>query len=253
VIFTSLPHRDVYGAASTPRQCHGDVPTTGIKPLTMLENAQPPMLAGESGYHRIRSDIILGVLTPSVRLRLDSMKVDYGLSINTLREVLNRLASEGFVVAEAQRGFEVAPVSIQNLRELAQLRILLEQYAMTASFQAGDMEWEGRVVSAHHKLAATERIIRAEGDLPELRKRYDSEFHQALISNCGSQELVNMHAIVFDKYFRYTLQYAGRSTVEQHQALLDCALARDVDRAKLVLVAHINQCVDHALATGTLR
>jgi GntR family carbon starvation induced transcriptional regulator len=114
--------------------------------LTILERSQPqpPMSAGDSGYHRIRSDIIFGVLTPSGRLKLDSMKEDYGVSVSTLREILNRLASEGFVVAEGQRGFEVAPVSIQNLRELAQLRILLEHHAMTESFRAGDMEWEGR-------------------------------------------------------------------------------------------------------------
>ena len=61
-------------------------------------------------------EIILGILSPSERLRLDSMKVEYGVSINTLREVLNRLVSEGLVVSEAQRGFEVAPVSVQNLR-----------------------------------------------------------------------------------------------------------------------------------------
>ena len=119
----------------------------------MLEHSQSPLSAGDNGYRRIRSDIIFGVLTPSGRLKLDSIKEDYGLSVSTLREILNRLSSEGFVVAEGQRGFEVAPVSIQNLRELAQLRILLEHHAMTESFRAGDMEWEGRVVSAHHKLA----------------------------------------------------------------------------------------------------
>ena len=97
----------------------------GTLELSILEQAQPSMSAGDSGYRRIRSDIIFGVLTPSGRLKLDSMKEDYGLSVSTLREILNRLASEGFVVAEGQRGFEVAPVSIQNLRELAQLRILL--------------------------------------------------------------------------------------------------------------------------------
>ena len=167
------------------------------------------------------------------------MKEDYGLSVSTLREILNRLASEGFVVAEGQRGFEVAPVSIQNLRELAQLRILLEHHAMTESFRAGDMEWEGRVVSAHHKLAATERAILTEGDDPELRKRYDSEFHQALISSCGSRELMQTHAIVFDKYFRYALQYRGSATVEQHRALLECALKRDAEGARQILTDHI--------------
>jgi GntR family transcriptional regulator, carbon starvation induced regulator len=163
------------------------------------------------------------------------------------------LASEGFVVAEGQRGFEVAPVSIQNLRELAQLRILLEHHAMTESFRAGDMEWEGRVVSAHHKLAATERAILTAGDDPELRKRYDGEFHQALISSCGSRELMQTHAVVFDKYFRYALQYRGSATVAQHQALLDCALKRDAEGAKSILTEHINSCVAHALSIGTLK
>ncbi len=188
-------------------------PQDGTKTLTILEHSQSPLSAGDSGYQRIRSDIIFGVLTPSGRLKLESMKEDYGVSVSTLREILNRLASEGFVVAEGQRGFEVAPVSIQNLRELAQLRILLEHHAMTESFRAGDMEWEGRVVSAHHKLAATERAILTDGDDPELRKRYDGEFHQALISNCGSHELMQTHAVVFDKYFRYALQYRGSATV----------------------------------------
>jgi len=101
--------------------------------MTSLEGR--PLSAGDSGYKRIRSDIIFGVLTPSGRLRLDAMKEDYGVSISTLREILNRLASEGFVVAEGQRGFELAPVSIQNLRELADLRILLEHHAMAESFR----------------------------------------------------------------------------------------------------------------------
>ncbi len=175
--------------------------------MTSLE--ERPLSAGDSGYRRIRSDIIFGVLTPSGRLRLDAMKEDYGVSISTLREILNRLTSEGFVVAEGQRGFEVAPISIQNLRELAGLRILLEHHAMAESFRAGDVEWEGRVVSAHHKLAATERTVLTEGDDPELRKRYDGEFHQALISSCGSRELMHTHAVVFDKYFRYALRYRG--------------------------------------------
>jgi DNA-binding GntR family transcriptional regulator len=177
----------------------------------------------------------------------------YGTSISTLRELLNRMCAEGFIVAEGQRGFEVAAVSIQNLRELAQLRILLEHHAMTESFRAGDMEWEGRVVSAHHKLAATERTIQTAGDDPELRRRYDSEFHQALISSCGSRELMHTHATVFDKYFRYALVYRGSATVAQHKALLDCALKRDAEGAKAILTEHINSCVAHALSIGALK
>ena len=79
--------------------------------------------------------------------------------MSTLREILSRLTSGGLVLAEGRRGFEVAPVSVDNLEELAELRLLLEGHAMEAVFARADMEWEGRVVAAHHKLAATERLM----------------------------------------------------------------------------------------------
>ena len=47
------------------------------------------------------------------------------------------------------------------------------------------------------------------------------------------------HAVVFDKYFRYALQYRGSATVEQHQALLECALERNAEKARQILTEHI--------------
>ena len=136
------------------------------------------------------------------------------------------------MLAEGRRGFEVAPVSVDNLKELAELRLLLETHAMGVSFANADVEWEGRVVSAHHKLASTDRLM--ETGLGELEqwKRYDGEFHQALISNCGSRTLMETHALVFDKYFRYQMvafSYRGSEPAEQHKALLEAALKRDAD------------------------
>ena len=210
---------------------------------------------GEKTYRRIRTDIIFGTLAPGEKLKLDRMREEYGASVSTLRELLNRLASEGLVMAEGQRGFEVAPVSAQNLRELAELRLLLETHAMAQSFAAGDMDWEGRVVSAHHKLAATEKRQQA-GDRAdnETWKRYDFEFHHALISACGSDTLLEAHAPVFDKYLRYLMIagiYRGEITAQEHRTLLDCALRRDARTASDVLKVHIEACVDFTLATGT--
>ena len=128
---------------------------------------------------------------------------------------------------------------------------------MQVSFANADVEWEGRVVSAHHKLASTERLM--ETGLGELEqwKRYDGEFHQALIvSNCGSRALMEMHALVFDKYFRYLMvafSYRGSEPAAQHRTLLDSALKRDAATATATLRAHVNNCVEHALATAALR
>src|SRR3954470_13810051 len=107
----------------------------------------------DRAYARIRTDIIFGRLEPGARLRLDALAERYGASVSTLREILSRLTSDGFVVAEGQRGFQVAPVSPAGFEDVAAMRLLLEEYALPLSFAAGDLEWEGRVVASHHKLS----------------------------------------------------------------------------------------------------
>jgi DNA-binding GntR family transcriptional regulator len=211
---------------------------------------------GESAYQRIRADIVFGRLPPGRKLKLERLKADYEASVSTLREILGRLSSERLVVAEGQKGFEVAPVSIANLREIAALRQLLECRALEQSFRAGDMEWEGRVVAAHHRLARMEERM-AEGDRTRTEewKQYDWQFHQALISACGSKMLIDTHAAVFDKYLRYqmiALSYRGEIAANEHALLLQCAIKRDAARACEVLTRHVAGGVEHALATGTI-
>jgi DNA-binding GntR family transcriptional regulator len=212
-----------------------------------------PLSVGEQAYQRIRSDIVFGRIRPGAKLRLDRMKAEYGAGIGTLREILNRLAAEGLVLAEGQRGFEVPPVTEQNLRELADLRLLLEGHALAQSFAAGDMEWEGRVVAAHHKLGVMERRMLEGEPETELWKRYDWEFHQALISACGSRELMAAHASAFDKYLRYlmvSLCFRGEEAAAEHRALRDAALARDAAGAIAILTRHVVSCVEVTLASG---
>lgn len=228
-----------------------------MKTVDADEEAGTLLTIGENAYRRIRSDIIFGRLSPGQKLKLEKLRDPYGASISTLREILNRLSSEGLVLAEGQRGFEVAPVSAENLKEIAALRLLLETHALEESFAAGDMEWEGRVVAAHHKLARLEARMR-EGDRSEteLWKRYDWEFHQALISACGSKVLMDAHAGVFDKYLRYqmiALSFRGDIAAMEHKIMHDSALARDAATARDVLRRHVEGGVEHALATGTIR
>src|SRR3569833_496462 len=212
--------------------------------------------AGEKAYRRIRGDIIAGQLEPSQRLKLDGLKETYGVSISTLRELLNRLTSEGLLVAEGARGFEAAPISRQNFKETANLRLLLESHALEESFAAGDMEWEGRVVAAHHKLSAVAaRAHAGNRAAPDAWKRDDFEFHHALLSACGSKVLLDTHSAVFDKYLRYLIiavVFRGEVTAREHRALLECDLKRDVRKAKEVLVLHIQECVTFTLAKGAL-
>ena len=202
---------------------------------------------GETVYRRVRADILYGRLAPGQKLALERMRDAYGSAVSTLREIFNSLASEGLITAEGARGFEVAAISPANLREVAAMRQLLECDALRSSFEAGDVEWESRVVAAHHKLASFEKRLAA-GDRSdeEVMRRYDWEFHNALISACGSRMLIDMHSSVYDKYLRYLMLAAvfrGAPVVHEHQKLLACALARDWRGAQAITVTHIQDCV----------
>jgi DNA-binding GntR family transcriptional regulator len=210
----------------------------------------------DRAYVRIRADLVFGRLRPGARLPLDRLAAEYGASVSTLREILSRLASEGLVVAQGQRGFKVAPVSPEGFEDVAAMRLLLETYAIPMSFAAGDLEWESRVVAAHHKLAHMEQAMLAgERTGTELWKRYDREFHQALIEACGSQTLLDLYGGVFDQYLRYQMVavvFRGEVAAQEHRVLLHCALARNAEEACTVLDRHVNGCVVHTLSSGAL-
>jgi DNA-binding GntR family transcriptional regulator len=202
---------------------------------------------GEATYRRVRADIVYGRLAPGQKLTLERMREAYGSAVSTLREIFNGLASEGLITAEGARGFEVASISAANLREIAAMRQLLECDALRSSFEAGDVEWEARVVAAHHKLAMLEKRMAA-GDRSEeeVMRRYDWEFHNALISACGSRLLLDMHAGIYDKYLRYLMLasvFRGEPVVVEHRALLNAALERDWRAAQAITVTHIQDCV----------
>lgn len=207
---------------------------------------------GDIAYRAIRDDIIFARLKPGERLRLEPIRKKYGVSVTTLREILNRLTSEGFVRAEGQKGFEVAAVSDADLEELSELRILLESHAVRQSFELGDLDWEGRVVAAHHKLQVLERrMMGGDVSVRAAWKRADWEFHHTLIQACGSHQLLQTHGAVFDKYLRYqmlTLTFRGEVAAREHKQLADAALARDAAAATQVLARHIRGGVEHSIA-----
>lgn len=207
---------------------------------------------GTSTYSKIKRDIIFGELAPGVKLKLGALKNRYSASVSTLRETLNRLASDGFVSAEEQRGFFVTQVSRDDLIEITNLRILLECHALETSVREGDADWEGNLVAAHHKLHLMEKkMLTGDESEKETWKRFDWEFHLALIQACNSKNLLKLHSTIYDKYLRYqmlVLTYRGEKAVQEHKAMFDAALARDAKLAVQHLENHIQNGLNHALA-----
>jgi len=217
---------------------------------------EPSETVSDVVFRQIRQDIISGTLAPGAKIKLEQAKERYCISISSLREILSRLTTENLVLAEGQRGFEVSPASRKELEELADLRTVLETHAIGLSFVSGNLEWEGRIVAAHHKLAAAEKKLLA-GDVSRTIDwvRYDWEFHQAIVSACNSTTLMAALSSVFDRFLRYHMlaqSFRGKAVVDDHKLLFELALKRDVEGARAVIRRHIESGVAHVLKSGRI-
>lgn len=224
-------------------------------PTVRLFSYEDHNTIASSTYIQIKNDIIFGNLLPGSKLKLESLKNSYKASVSTLRETLNRLASEGFVASEEQRGFFVTGVSKDDLIEVANLRVLLECHALEQSIANGDTEWEGDLVAAYHKLNIMEKkMLSGDESEKETWKRYDWEFHLCLIRNCNSKNLLSFHSQLFSKYLRYqmlVITYRGDEAAQEHKEIFEAALARDPKKASHALEKHIIRGLNHTLDAMT--
>ncbi|GLU37316.1 FCD domain-containing protein [Pseudomonas sp. NBRC 100443] len=208
---------------------------------------------------RVREDIINGRLAPGSRLRLKELAEHYDAGVIPLREALSRLAASGFVNSEDQKGFSVGRISAEEIRDITNTRVLIECQALAESIGNGDLEWESELIAAHHRLSrlpiveGPERLIR-----PEWERAHEA-FHQALLANCRSRWLLRLSQLLRDQTARYrmlSVHYedgAQRNIPGEHHELLDAALAREVDKACLLLAQHYETTTCSVLTHETLK
>lgn len=191
-----------------------------------------------SVYERIRADILGGRLLPGRRLAIKAMMESYEIGQTPLREALNRLAADGLVSAEDQRGFTVPGISVDELMELTRTRCWLEERALRESMAAATPAWEEAVLLAGHRLSRTPRGP----DDPNWEARH-RDFHRTLVGHCGSRWLIGFCDQLTDRHQRYRKlaairAFPTRDVEAEHRAIQDAVLARDADRAVALLTAH---------------
>lgn len=198
-------------------------------------------------FSLLRQDILTGRLLPGERLRADTLRQRYEVGGSPVREALMRLEAEGFVVLEENKGFRVAEVSVAHLEDLTRTRIEVEGLALKWSIAKGGVEWESVIVASMHRLASVpKRLDTAGHEQNAVWLRYHREFHTALVAACDSPVLMTIRNRLFDQAERYvalSITAGGevRDDVGEHQALMEAALARDIEMSVVLSRRHIER------------
>ena len=198
----------------------------------------------------LRAQLLSGEFVPRQRLRVATLAGAHGVSLNVVREALNRLAGEGLVDVEPNCGFSVRDLSVEDLVDLVAQRVVLESIALRQCIEHSSPDWQASVLAAHHRLRKTPLTLNDEAKSlnPLWVSRHD-DFHRAILEACGSPRLFQMVRQLADAaemYHRALLPASGRDEAmeREHEALLDAILAEDADAAVDILKAHLERTRD---------
>lgn len=199
----------------------------------------------EQAYAVIRQDILSGKLEPGSPLRIDQLRNEYAIGASPLREALSRLLTDGLVTAEGLRGFRVAAASLEDFRDLTNVRKIIECSALELSIRSGDQEWEGRLVLAHFHLAKSGLQDEPPRKSAEEMERRNWNFHKVLIEGANSLHLMRISKQTYDLSRRYRqISLRGNpkrmtNVNDEHNAIFQATLKRDAKRAVRLLSDHI--------------
>ena len=186
-------------------------------------------------YTLLRSDIIACRLEPGTRLNILQLQKKLSLSQAAVREALSRLAAEGLVEIERNRGFRVSNISTSGFRKLIEALLAVELPCLRAAIANGNIEWELNLVSTYHRALRTLELV---VDGKEGLDAYANErlaFYEALLAASDNPWLISSWRLLYAQNARYRQVYMPLAKFEldlnpHHEQILKAVLARDIER-----------------------
>ncbi|MFL6069834.1 MAG: GntR family transcriptional regulator [Actinomycetes bacterium] len=192
----------------------------------------------------LRRAIGSGELKPGEQVLQDALAERFGVSRVPLREALKILEGEGQVIYRPHRGYFVAELDLNDLREVYRIRDVLESEAVKT---AVEQITEAELADVELALEEVERAAHS-GDLAAMADA-NRRFHFGLMEAAHMPRLSRLVRILWDATDVYRSVYYSEgghrsAVIEEHRAVLDAVKARDADRACAVLREHRQRAVE---------
>lgn len=197
---------------------------------------RPSDLSGRVA-ERLREAILRGDLGPGRRIRQEELADRLGVSRAPVRQALVILEREGLVRTDPGRGAVVAPLTVDLIRDLYQLRTGVERHVAECLARRTGLDW-GPV-----EALVAEGREGASGPDVSAQLNLDLRFHTALYDALGNRILsdvmrsqwINMRRVMAATV---TIAGYGRQIWDEHTAILDAIVAHDPDRAGALAADH---------------
>ena len=193
-------------------------------------------------YETLKEDILTNKYKPDEELQIDKLAEEFGVSTTPVREALVRLEGIGLVVLMPNRGAQVAPISLEDVKNVWEVRRLLEPHAARTAAEHCELE---EINALYGKL---ERIIEGPVDFATYINS-DLEIHELMfkyLSNTVLREILNrvdQHSMRIRYLAESNADGFKQQVVEQvtreHLLILDALKKRDAEKAAAATLQHL--------------
>jgi DNA-binding GntR family transcriptional regulator len=185
----------------------------------------------EIAYRTIKDDIVSCALQPGEEISETVLVARYGLSKAPIRSALTRLRQEGLVVSRGRLGNIVSPVTLGDVQEISQLRLVLEVTATRLA--AGKVDAE-RIRELNQAVQAGYEPGNKTSEAAYLRA--NREFHRYVAEASGNQRLAALVIDLMEQHERIVhlglaLQRREHEFLHFHDELVSALIEGDGDRA----------------------
>jgi len=195
-------------------------------------------VAAQPAYEILLERILLGDYLPGASLLEKEIAEDLGMSRTPVREALLRLKLEGMIRVIPRVGIFVAEASVNKIREVTEVRVILEEYLARMAVERCREELLAEFGNWLEKESATwDRLP------PKERKRRDEEFHMLMSRAAGNETLARQLTLLRNQAALFWGQSLDRASLEESlqdfKEAYDALRARDGERCARVLCRHV--------------
>ena len=203
-------------------------------------------------YHEIKRQIITSELKPSEPINEIKTASELGISRTPLREALQRLEIEELIIRQTNGRLKVAPISIQEAKEIYNVRALLEGLIVKeAAVKVNEDDIQ--------KLRLYTNLLNeaAENDRRDDVVNFGNEIHAFLYQISGNHTAVKILKNMNDKISRYRRLgpkdsiTRSKKAASEHKKLTEAIAERDPIKAENLMKEHINNSLTAALESIT--
>ncbi|TCB96851.1 GntR family transcriptional regulator [Micromonospora zingiberis] len=190
---------------------------------------------------RLTREILSGRSDPGERLVEEQLTRRLGISRAPLREALRLLAQRGLVEHIPRRGVRVATLSDRDVRELYELRDVLERFAVRSAVPVrGERDLAGLRAALDQMREATRA-----GDRLAVAEAHRA-FHVALVALAGNRQLSTVYDSILVKlqlYMAINLRREAEAAqpldgVQRHERLFEAVAGGDPEAVLATLSGH---------------